>query len=204
MKTVVIATKNKGKIREMTQAFSCLPVKLIPLSDFGELPDAVEDGETFEENAIIKASFYMKETNTACLADDSGIEVNALGGAPGIHSARYAGEHASDEANNKRLLDDLARKDVSSSPAAYRCVLAFADTNGTVLISDGSCEGVIRPKAKGDGGFGYDPYFYVSEEKTMAELTLTEKNAISHRGKALRHMAERLGQYLSQKGESRS
>lgn len=199
MKTIVIATKNKGKIREMTQAFSSLPVKLVPLSDFGELPDAVEDGNTFEDNAKIKALFYMKETNTACLADDSGIEVEALNGAPGVHSARYAGEHASDEANNKRLLDDLARIGVSSSPAAYRCVLAFADTDGIVLISDGSCEGVIHPKAKGDGGFGYDPYFYVSEEKTMAELTLTEKDAISHRGKALRQMAERLGQYLSQK-----
>lgn len=204
MKTIAIATKNKGKIREMTQAFSGLPVRLVPLSDFGELPDAVENGTTFEENAKIKAIFYRKETKTACLADDSGIEVEALDGAPGVHSARYAGEHASDEANNKKLLDDLEKKGVSSSPAAYRCVLAFADTDGTVLVSDGSCAGVIRPEAKGGGGFGYDPYFYVSDEKTMAELSPAEKDAISHRGQALRRMAEQLGQYLSQKGESSS
>lgn len=204
LKTIVIATKNKGKIREMTQAFEGLPVKLVPLSDFGELPDAVEDGTTFEDNAKIKARFYMEETKTACLADDSGLEVEALGGAPGVHSARFAGGHASDEANNEKLLAEIARKGLNSSPAAYRCVLAFVDTNGATLTAEGSCNGVIRPKAKGSGGFGYDPYFYIEENKTMAELTLAEKDAISHRGKALREMAAQLSAYLAQKSERHS
>ena len=204
MKTIVIATKNKGKIREMTQAFEGLPVKLVPLSDFGELPDAVEDGKTFEENAKIKAQYYMKKTKTACLADDSGLEAKALGGAPGVYSARFAGEHADDNANNKKLLDEIAKKGLVSSPAAYRCVLAFADTDGAVLTTEGSCTGVIRPEARGNGGFGYDPYFYIDENKTMAELTLGEKDAISHRGKALRKMAVQLSSYFREKSEPHS
>ncbi len=204
MKTIVIATKNKGKIREMTQAFEGLPVKLVPLSDFGELPDAIEDGKTFEENAKIKAQYYMKKTKTACLADDSGLEAEALGGAPGVYSARFAGEHADDNANNKKLLDEIAKKGLVSSPAAYRCVLAFADTDGTVLTAEGSCTGVIRPEAHGNGGFGYDPYFYIDENKTMAELTLAEKDAISHRGKALRKMAVQLSSYFREKSEPHS
>ncbi len=196
MKTIVIATKNKGKVREMTQAFRGLPVKLVPLSDFGELPDAVEDGTTFEENAAIKAQFYQKETGTACLADDSGLEVEALGGGPGVYSARFAGEHATDDANNEKLLEEIAKKGLDASPAAYRCALVFADTDGTTLTTQGACEGVIRPEARGSGGFGYDPYFYIDENKTMAELTLSEKDAISHRGKALREMAKKLAAYL--------
>ncbi len=199
MKTIVIATKNKGKIREMTQAFEGLPVKLVPLSEFGELPDAVEDGTTFEENAKIKALYYRKETDTACLADDSGLEVEALSGAPGVYSARFAGEHADDDANNQKLLDEIAKKGLDASPAAYRCVLAFADTDGSVLTAAGSCEGVIRPESRGNGGFGYDPYFYIEGNKTMAELTLSEKDAISHRGKALREMAIKLSAYLRSK-----
>ncbi len=199
MKTIVIATKNKGKIREMTQAFEGLPVKLVPLSEFGELPDAVEDGTTFEENAKIKALYYRKETDTACLADDSGLEVEALSGAPGVYSARFAGEHADDDANNQKLLDEIAKKGLDASPAAYRCVLAFADTDGSVLTAAGSCEGVIRPESRGNGGFGYDPFFYIEGNKTMAELTLSEKDAISHRGKALREMAIKLSAYLRSK-----
>ena len=199
MKTIVIATKNKGKIREMTQAFEGLPVKLVPLSEFGELPDAVEDGTTFEENAKIKALYYRKKTNMACLADDSGLEVEALSGAPGVYSARFAGEHADDDANNQKLLDEIAKKGLDASPAAYRCVLAFADTDGSVLTAAGNCEGVIRPESRGNGGFGYDPYFYIEGNKTMAELTLSEKDAISHRGKALREMAIKLSAYLRSK-----
>ena len=204
MKAIIIATKNKGKIREMTQAFEGLPIKLLPLSDFGELPDAVEDGKTFEENAKIKAQYYMKKTNTACLADDSGLEAEALNGAPGVYSARFAGEHADDDANNKKLLDEIAKKGIASSPAAYRCVLAYADTDGTVLTAEGSCTGVIRPEARGSGGFGYDPYFYIDDNKTMAELTLAEKDAISHRGKALRKMMIQLSSYFREKNERNS
>ncbi len=192
MKKIVIATKNKGKIREMQDAFAHLPIALVPLSEFGNLPDAEEDGNTFEENAKIKALFYMEETGVACLADDSGLEIEALGNAPGVHSARFAGEHATDEANNKKMLAEISKKGIASSPAAYRCVLAYADTDGTVLTSEGRCDGVIRPTARGDGGFGYDPYFYIEKNKTMAELTLSEKDAISHRGIALREMAKKL------------
>ena len=188
----------------MTQAFEGLPVKLVPLSDFGELSDAIEDGKSFEENAKIKAQYYMKKTKTACLADDSGLEAEALGGAPGVYSARFAGEHADDDANNKKLLDEIAKKGSASSPAAYRCVLAFADTDGAVLTAEGSCTGVIRPEARGNGGFGYDPYFYIDENKTMAELTLAEKDAISHRGKALRKMAVQLSSYFREKSEPHS
>ncbi len=188
----------------MTQAFEGLPVKLVPLSDFGELSDAIEDGKSFEENAKIKAQYYMKKTKTACLADDSGLEVEALDGAPGIYSARFAGDHADDNANNNKLLNEIAKKGLTSSLAAYCCVLAFADTNDTILTAEGSCTGIIRPEARGNGGFGYDPYFYIDENKTMAELTLTEKDVISHRGKALRKMAIQLSSYFREKSERHS
>ncbi len=196
MKKIVVATKNKGKIREMMAAFDSLEVELVPLSDFGELPDAVEDGETFEENALIKARFYMEQTGCACLADDSGLEVEALDWAPGVYSARFAGYHADDKANNDKLLSELAKLGKNESKARYACVLAFVDINGKELTAKGTCNGVIRPIARGNGGFGYDPYFYISEEKTMAELTLEEKDKISHRGSALREMAVKLAGQL--------
>ena len=196
MKKIVVATKTPGKIREMMHAFQGLEVELVPLSEFGDLPDAVENGTTFGENAHIKAAFYMRQTHTACLADDSGLEVEALDGAPGVYSARFAGCHANDQANNEKLLAELAKGGYAASKAAYRCVLTFVDTNGTTLSTAGSCPGIIRPVARGEGGFGYDPYFYIDEQRTMAELTLAEKDAISHRGKALREMAERLAVYL--------
>ena len=196
MKKIVVATKNKGKIREMMTAFDGLGIELVPLSDFGDLPDAVEDGKTFQENALIKARFYREKTSCACLADDSGLEVDALNGAPGVYSARFAGYHADDKANNEKLLSELARLGKNESTAEYACALAFVDVNGTELTSRGTCSGVIRPIARGDGGFGYDPYFYISVDKTMAELSLSEKDKISHRGNALREMAGKLKSYL--------
>jgi XTP/dITP diphosphohydrolase len=195
MKKIVIATKNKGKIKEMTNAFQGLDVVLIPLSGFGDLPDPVENGRTFAENARIKAAFYMKHTGCACLADDSGLEVEALGNAPGIYSARFAGYHADDRTNNEKLLAELAHAGRTESPAAYRCVLVFMDKDGTELLAEGRCGGIIRSTACGTGGFGYDPYFYVGD-KTIAELTLKEKNKISHRGAALRKMSQELKEYL--------
>ena len=197
MKKIVVATKNPGKIREMTTAFRELPVELVALASFGSLPDAVEDGATFAANAEIKARFYMQATGVACLADDSGLEVEALGGAPGVYSARFAGYHADDAANNAKLLDDLTRGGRAQSAAAYRCVLAFVDTNGRSLLASGSCPGTVKKEPRGVGGFGYDPYFYIEENKTMAELTLQEKDKISHRGNALREMAKLLNVYLS-------
>lgn len=196
MKKIVVATKNKGKIREMMDAFKGLDVELIPLSSFGELPDAVEDGETFDDNALIKARFYMEKTGMAALADDSGLMIDALGGAPGVYSARFAGYHADDAANNEKLMAELSRVEREESKAAYRCSLAFVDTDGATLMAHGSCEGVVRKVPRGTGGFGYDPYFYVGKDRTMAELTLEEKDKISHRGEALREMAEKLKKYL--------
>lgn len=189
MKKIVVATKNKGKIREMLNAFENFDIELISLSEFGELPDAVEDGETFKDNALIKARFYMRLTNCACIADDSGIEVDVLGGAPGVYSARFAGLNATDEENNAKLISEIKKCDKNESPARYKCVLAYVDTDDTAIFSEGSCEGIIKFTAKGEGGFGYDPYFYISDNKTMAELTIQEKDKISHRGKALREMA---------------
>jgi len=196
MKKVVIATKNEGKLREMKQALGHLPVEIVSLADFGALPDAVEDADTFLENARIKARFFMERTGCACIADDSGLEVAALGGAPGVHSARFAGFHADDGTNNEKLLAELRNAGVTESDADYRCALVFMDTDGQELHADGRCDGVIRMTAKGSNGFGYDPYFYVAKDRTMAELSLEEKDRISHRGAALRRMVQLLGEYL--------
>ncbi len=195
MKKIVIATKNKGKIREMENAFQGMDICLVPLSEFGVLPDAVEDAATFEGNARIKASFYMQKTGCACLADDSGLEVQALGGAPGVYSARFAGYHAKDADNNAKLLSELKKAGKSFSPAAYRCALVFIDVNGSELLTMGSCEGMIRNAPQGKGGFGYDPYFYLGDQ-SIAELSLEDKDKVSHRGQALRRMAEKLREYL--------
>ena len=196
MKKVVIATKNEGKLREMKQALGHLPVEIVSLADFGALPDAVEDADTFLENARIKARFFMEQTGCACIADDSGLEVAALGGAPGVQSARFAGFHADDGTNNEKLLAELRNAGVTESDADYRCALVFMDTDGQELHADGRCDGVIRMTAKGSNGFGYDPYFYVAKDRTMAELSLEEKDRISHRGAALRRLVQLLEEYL--------
>ena len=195
---VVIATKNEGKLREMIRAFDGLPVEVLPLSAFGDLPEAVEDGETFADNAIIKARFYSKLTHTAVIADDSGLCVEVLNGAPGVHSARFAGGvHASDVANNEKLLAELSRHGAEESRAAYHCVLVFVDTEGHSIVTEGECAGKVVMTPRGDGGFGYDPYFVPEEGdgRSMAEFTQDEKNAVSHRGKALRLMAKELARY---------
>ncbi|TCS79707.1 XTP/dITP diphosphatase [Pectinatus cerevisiiphilus] len=198
MKTIIIATKNKGKVKEMEAAFDGLPIIVRALSEFGELPSAVESGQTFAENARIKAAFYARLTGMACLADDSGLEVDVLDKQPGIYSARFAGTHASDAENNNKLLNEMKKTGSSSSPARYKCVLAFFDVNGEILQSEGTCEGIIKIQPRGDNGFGYDPYFYVcGGQKSMAEISLAEKNVISHRGKAVKKMKKLLAEYLS-------
>lgn len=197
VKKIIVATKNKGKVREMIHAFSDLPVELHSLSEFGELPDAVEDGTTFMQNAVKKASFYAKETGCACLADDSGLEIELLNNEPGIYSARYAGYHADDAANNQHMLAELKRIGAESSPARYVCALAFVDTDGVQLTAHGICSGIIRNFAEGSNGFGYDPYFFLPElNATIADVSLAEKDAVSHRGKALREMQQQLRRYL--------
>ena len=197
MKEIVVATQNKGKIAEIILALRELPVTVLALSDFGSIPEAVEDGASFLENALLKARHYAKYTGKACLADDSGLEVDALRGAPGIFSARFAGEPSDDAANNQKLIAELSKVEKAHRTARFRCVLAFVDTDENVLTTEGACEGVIGDKIQGAGGFGYDPLFYVPKlNKTMAELSKEEKNAISHRGQALDSMAIKLGGYL--------
>ena len=195
MKEIVVATRNAGKVAEIAAALADLPVTLRSLRDFGAVPDAVEDGDTFEANAVLKAKHYARYTGMACLADDSGLEVDALGGAPGVFSARYAGEGAGDAANNAKLLRELAGVPAHRRSARFRCVLAFLDEDGTLLVTEGTCEGIILEQPRGTGGFGYDPLLYLPElGKTVAELTIAEKNAVSHRGKALRQMAAMLAE----------
>ncbi|MBQ5732664.1 MAG: RdgB/HAM1 family non-canonical purine NTP pyrophosphatase [Selenomonadaceae bacterium] len=194
---IVIATKNQGKVREMINAFQGLPVELVSLADLAErFQEPVEDGDTFAANSLLKAGYYQKQTGMACLADDSGLEVEALGGAPGVYSARFAGENASDADNNAKLQQELKKLGRESSPAAYQCALTFMDADGRVLTAKGFCRGEIRLQARGENGFGYDPYFYVGDV-TMAEMSLAEKQAISHRGAALREMAKLLQDYFA-------
>ena len=194
---IVIATKNQGKVREMLNAFQGLPVELVSLADLAErFQEPVEDGDTFAANSLLKAGYYQKQTGMACLADDSGLEVEALGGATGVYSARFAGENASDADNNAKLQQELKKLGRESSPAAYQCALTFMDAEGRVLTAKGFCRGEIRLQARGENGFGYDPYFYVGDV-TMAEMSLAEKQAISHRAAALREMAVLFQDYFA-------
>lgn len=197
MREIVIATKNRGKLAEFAKAFAGLPVQVLSLDACGEVPEAVEDGDTFAANARKKAQHYLRHTGKACLADDSGLEVDALGGAPGVFSARYAGEGAGDAANNAKLLAALAEVPAPQRTGRFRCALALAFPDGRCLEADGTVEGLILAAPQGEGGFGYDPLFLAPQlGKSFAELTLPEKNAISHRGRAIAAMAQLLASEL--------
>jgi XTP/dITP diphosphohydrolase len=197
MSEVVVASSNRGKVAEIAAALEALPVKVLSLDDVGAVADAEETGQTFEANAVLKATHYSLLTGKPCLADDSGLEVDALHGAPGVYSARYAGEGAGDAACNHKLLAELATVPPARRSARFRCVLAFVTPEGALLTAEGSCEGQILCEPRGGGGFGYDPLFYVpSLGKTMAELSLPQKNAASHRGQALRNMTTKLARYF--------
>jgi XTP/dITP diphosphohydrolase len=197
MRKLTVASKNRGKIAEIKAAFAGLPLSVIQISDFGDFAEPEETGDTFAANAELKARYYSALTNSICLADDSGLEVDALNGAPGVYSARFAGPAATDADNNAKLLNLLAGLASEQRSARFRCVLVYYDSLGELLTAEGTCEGVILETPRGDGGFGYDPLFYVPEiGKTLAEMTLAEKNAISHRGAALRALANALKQKL--------
>jgi XTP/dITP diphosphohydrolase len=184
IKEVVLATKNQGKIKEFTELLSPVFGKVLSLREFNSLPEIVEDGETFGENALKKARVISKLTHKITLADDSGLEVDALGGRPGVFSSRYAGENAGDEENINKLLQEL--KGAANRNARFVCCLALVFPDGKEITVEGRCEGVIVEEPKGKGGFGYDPVFYLPElNKTMAELTLEEKNLLSHRSRAV-------------------
>jgi XTP/dITP diphosphohydrolase len=181
---LVIATRNKGKIEELKSLFSGFPIRMKSLNDFGPIPEPVEDGKTFEDNAYKKAHFTARVLGFPALADDSGLTVAALGGAPGVFSARYAGEGAGDEANIRKLLK--AMEGVSDRKAAFECVISIAVPRGPALTYEGKCEGEIATDPGGKNGFGYDPvFFYPPLGKTFAELSREEKNLVSHRGKAV-------------------
>lgn len=183
---LVLATKNLGKVREMAGLLEPHGIELVSLQDFPGIGEIEEDGGTFRENAIKKASVTCEQTGLMALADDSGLEVDHLDGAPGVHSARFAGESKDDTANNTKLLDLLEDVPAEGRTARFRCVIAIAVPGGWVYTAEGACEGVIIGEPRGDGGFGYDPLFYLPEYgKTFAELDLETKNQISHRGKAL-------------------
>lgn len=187
MKKLVIATRNKGKLSEIKRIFAGLDgLELISLLDIKDAPDIIEDGETFEENAIIKAKKISNFTGLPSLSDDSGLEVDALNGRPGVHSARYGGAGISDSDRNQKLLDELRSIDRDSRTARFICVVAIALPDGRKFTSSGKCEGLIATNPCGENGFGYDPVFFLPDfNKTMAQLTGEEKNRISHRAQAL-------------------
>jgi len=200
---LVFASRNEGKVDEMRALLHGVPIVLLTLDQAGVEFTVVEDQPTFEGNARKKSEEVCRATGLPTLADDSGLEVDLLDGAPGVRSARYAGEKATDAQNNARLLAALAaasaeRPDAPRT-ARFRCCLALSfSASGPMVrtfVETGSCEGEILRAPRGDGGFGYDPLFFVPETgKTLAEMTMAEKNRVSHRGRAMRHMAERLRQ----------
>ena len=185
MTTLLLATNNKGKVEEFRQLLKGMCKQIVSLSEAGVSNVVEESGASFEENALIKAVAYARQTGMMALADDSGLEVDALGGEPGIKSARYAGADASDEDRVRFLLSRLANVPVERRGARFRCVIALATPDGRTATCDGACEGVIALEPKGTHGFGYDPVFYFPQfGKTMAELTPEEKAKVSHRGRA--------------------
>jgi len=184
---LVIATKNPGKAAEIEDLLAGFPIDIRSLNDFGPIPPVVEDGLSFDENAYKKASFTAKVLGLPALADDSGLVVEALGGAPGVYSARYAGEEADDAARRQKLLDQMHGQ--SNRKAAFECVISIAVPAGPALTYEARCEGLITEKPLGQNGFGYDPVFYYPPlKKTFAQLTRAEKSRVSHRGLALREV----------------
>lgn len=186
-KTIVLATRNKGKISELTELLSGFDVNVKNLNDFGPIPPVMEDGKTFEDNAYKKASFTAKVLGLPAIADDSGLVVEALDGAPGVYSARYAGENATDKDNNSKLLTEMKGK--SNRNAYFETAVIIAVPMGQALTYVGRAEGEITEAPSGENGFGYDPLFYYPPlNKTFAQMTQDEKNSVSHRGKAVKEL----------------
>lgn len=183
---LVLATRNKNKIKEMIELLAPSGIEALSLDQFPRIGRIEEDGRTFRENAVKKASAVCEQTGMMALADDSGLEVDCLDGAPGVFSSRFAGEGSDDRANNEKLLELLTGVPPEQRRARFRCVIAIAAPDGFVYTAEGTCEGYIAEELRGEGGFGYDPLFYLPEfGKTLAELDLKTKNKVSHRGKAL-------------------
>ena len=195
MKKVVIASNNQHKVSEIRTALNFEGWEFYTLRELGIESEPEEDAETFEGNARIKALAAHAATGLAALADDSGLSVDALSGAPGVYSARYAGEHSSDEDNNDKLLRELKETPEGERDARFVCSLVFVDEDGTEVSAEGIIEGAIGFERKGEFGFGYDPLFYPNEfsgELSLAEVSQEEKNIISHRGNALRALKKKI------------
>ena len=195
MKKIVLASGNKGKVREINQLLSALDIEVVPQSDCG-VPEAEETGLTFVENAILKARNAAEHTGLPAIADDSGIEIDALNGAPGIYSARFAGKDASDADNVSKALNLLEGVAESGRTARFQCLMVYMrhEKDPTPIICQGTWEGIITTAPRGDNGFGYDPVFLVPEHNcTAAQLAPDLKNSISHRGQALQKLLHALG-----------
>lgn len=194
-KPLILATRNPGKISEFKELVSGFDIDIKSLEDFKSIPLVIEDGKTFEDNAYKKAHFTAKILGFPALADDSGLLVDALNGAPGVYSARYAGEEATDAENIQKLLKDIEGE--SNRKAAFQAVIAVAVPRGPALIYEGRCEGEIAQLPVGDNGFGYDPIFYYPPlKKTFAQISREEKNAVSHRGKAMTELRREFDKVL--------
>lgn len=192
---LVLATTNQNKVKEFQEMLHDFPVQIKSVADFGPIPECIEDGETFDDNAYKKAWHTAKILGLPAIADDSGLVVEALGGAPGVYSARYAGENASDEDNCQKLLKEMKGK--KNRKAAFKCVLSIAVPSGPALTYEGSCEGTILEEKRGESGFGYDPLFYFEKfNKSFAECNSQEKNEVSHRGKALAEFRKEFDQVI--------
>ncbi len=192
---LVIATGNPGKVVEINDLLTGFPIQIKSLTDFGPIPEVEEDGETFEENAYKKASVTSKILGIPALADDSGLMVDALGGAPGVRSARYAGANASDEQRVAKLLKNMQGQ--TNRKAAFECVLSIAVPSGPALTYEARCEGQIADAPAGHKGFGYDPiFFYPPLNKTFGQMTIAEKSHVSHRGKALNELRQEMDKVL--------
>jgi len=194
--SIVIATRNKGKTAEIREMLKDFSVNIKDLDDFGPIPEIEEDGDTFDENAYKKASVTARILGIPALADDSGLLVESLGGAPGVYSARYAGAKATDKQRGEKLLEEMKGK--TNRKAAFECVISIAVPSGPALTYEASCEGLITEEPAGQNGFGYDPvFFFPPLKKTFAELTRTEKSRVSHRGKALSELKEEFDKVLT-------
>lgn len=194
----MLASRNRGKIREIQAMLADLGISLFSLNDYPAIPEIVEDGKSFLENALKKGRTVAEATGEIVLADDSGLEVDALGGAPGIHSARYAGADADDLRNNRKLLHDLKGVPAANRGAAFRCVLVLYPPDGRYEAFEGRWEGRIAEEPVGKGGFGYDPLFFLpGKGMTVAQLSPEVKNRVSHRAQAFAKLKERLQRLLN-------
>jgi XTP/dITP diphosphohydrolase len=195
---LVVATKNKGKLKEIKELLKEFPLKITSLADYPDAPEIIEDGKNFAQNAIKKAATIAFYTKKLTLGEDSGIEVKALGHEPGIHSARFSGPNATDRKNNRKLLRLLKNVPAHKRQARYQCCAALVDGHAIVATVSGQCSGMITTSARGTNGFGYDPYFLIARYgKTFGELDPAIKSRISHRARAMKKIKRSIQKYLA-------